>query len=235
MPVGPGAVLVGEAAPRAEAHDVLVVAEENRRAVRSRRLEQRVERGLEHLAELARSRHRVGEAVDRVEVAYARAQLLALAHVARGTENETEFPVLSEYLRAVDLEPCVRAARAAQPDGHGIDVRAGVELFARGGGSGEIVGIDQILDRDTGERVRIPPERQPRRRGVNDRARQIAENDEVVRALDDEPTDGVVDVLRVRVRFDPATRHVPPGPRSGRRSLHYSAAPGQGGSSSGGW
>jgi hypothetical protein len=56
--------------------------------------------------------------------------------------------------------------------------------------------VDQLEDPDTGERGRIPAETRPGRRGVDDRARRIAERDEVVRALDDEPADGVVD------RFD---------------------------------
>src|SRR5438874_1101974 len=83
-------------------------------------------------------------AIVRIEVAQARAQLLPLAHVAGGAENEAQLPVLSENLRAVDLEPCVRAVATAQPDRDGVDVRAGVQPLARSGGDTEIVGVDQI-------------------------------------------------------------------------------------------
>jgi hypothetical protein len=55
--------------------------------------------------------------------------------------------------------------------------------------------VDQLDDFDAGERGGIPPELRPRRRRVDDRAGRVAERDEVVGALDDEPTDGVVDAF----------------------------------------
>src|SRR5436305_14064578 len=105
MSVGRGAVLVGESTPGAEAHDVLVVAEEDRGPVGARRLEQRVESDLEHLAELARARHGVGEAVDRIEIAKARAQFLPLAHIAGSPEHEAKLAVSVPNSRNVRLEP----------------------------------------------------------------------------------------------------------------------------------
>ncbi len=179
--------------------------------------------------ELARSGDGIGEAIDRIEIAEARAQLLPLAHVARGAEDEAQLAVLSEHLRAVDLEPRVRAVRAAQPDSDRVDVRADAELLAGGCRDAEIVGVDQILERYAGKLARIPADREPRRRRVDDRAHEVAEDDEVVRALDDEPPNGVVDVLgRARERLGPAARRVPPSSASWLvGSLHYPAADGQ--------
>jgi hypothetical protein len=67
--------------------------------------------------------------------------------------------------------------------------------------------MQQLADRHADEVGRLPADVSPGRRGVDDRPVQIAKGDEVVRALDDEPTDGIVDTLsRGRERLRPAAR-----------------------------
>jgi hypothetical protein len=55
--------------------------------------------------------------------------------------------------------------------------------------------MDQLDHRHAREVARLPAEIRPRGRGVDDQARQVAEGDEVMRALDDKPTNGIIDVL----------------------------------------
>src|SRR5205823_13948493 len=62
VPLGEGAVAIGEAAPGAAAEYALVVGEQDRGAIRARGFEERVERRLEHLVQSLRARDRVGEA-----------------------------------------------------------------------------------------------------------------------------------------------------------------------------
>ena len=221
-PFGVRAVAAGEAAPGAEAEHALVVGEQDRGAIRARGFEERVERRLEHLVQSLRARDRVGEAVDGVEVAQPPAQFLALAHVAGRPEHETELARLVVDGGAVHLEPRVASAGAADPDGHGVDVGAGGDLVPGLGGQPPVVGMEQLDDRDAGEVGRLPAEFRPRRGRVDDRAGQVAERDEVVRALDDEPPDGVVNALGSHsARLGPAARGSAPSPVFvARRSLH---------------
>jgi hypothetical protein len=75
--------------------------------------------------------------------------------------------------------------------------------------------MQQLADLHARELSRLPPEVRPGRRGVDDRPVQVAEGDEVVRALDDEPTDGIVDGLsRGRERLSSAARLLRPPVRS---------------------
>src|SRR5436190_22290302 len=92
-----------------------IVREHHRGSVGTGRLEQRVESRLEHLVERRRAGDGVGEAVDGVEVAQPRAQLLALAHIARGAEHEAKLAVLLANPRSVHLEPRVASVLAAEP------------------------------------------------------------------------------------------------------------------------
>jgi hypothetical protein len=55
--------------------------------------------------------------------------------------------------------------------------------------------MDQLDHRHAREVARLPAEVRPGGRGIEDQASQVAEGDEVMRALDDKPTDGVIDVL----------------------------------------
>ena len=89
--------------------------------------------------------------------------------------------------------------------------------------------MEEIEDGDPGEVDRLPAEIGPGRGRVNDRARQVAERYEVVRALDDEPPYGVVDALNCRSeRLRPAARcSAPPVRLFARRSLHDRSEKGQ--------
>ena len=196
VPLGEGAVAVGEAAPGAEPEHTVVVGEQDGGPVGAGGLEQRVERRLEHLLEHAGARNGVGEAVDGVEVAQPPAQLLALADVARRPEHEADLPFLVADRGAVHLEPCKASAAPAQPDRDGVHVGSGGNLEPRLRGPAGVVRVDQLEHLDPGERSRLPADVRPGRRRVDDRAGWVAERDEIVRALDDEPADGVVDGLR---------------------------------------
>jgi hypothetical protein len=55
--------------------------------------------------------------------------------------------------------------------------------------------MDQLDHSGAGEVAQLPAEARPRRRGIDDRAGQVAERDEIVRPRDDQPADGVVDAL----------------------------------------
>ena len=189
------AVTVGEAPPRAEAEHAVVVTEQDRGAVGAGGLEERVERRLEHLVERPGAGDGVGKAVDGVEVAEPPAQFLALAHVAGRSEHEAKLAVLVVDGGSVHLEPGVAAFGPLKADRDGVDVGARGDLVPRRRRERSIVGMDQLDHRRAGEVARLPPEARPGRRGIDDRARQIAEGDEVVRPLDDQPTDGVVDAL----------------------------------------
>jgi hypothetical protein len=75
--------------------------------------------------------------------------------------------------------------------------------------------MDQLEDGDPRELGRFPAEARPGRRRVDDRAGRVAERDEIVRSLDDEPTYRVVDALRSdRERLSPAARGSAPQVRS---------------------
>jgi hypothetical protein len=75
--------------------------------------------------------------------------------------------------------------------------------------------MDQLEDGDARELGGFPAEAGPGRRGVDDRARGVAERDEVVGPLDDVPPYRVVDALRSdRERLSPAARGS--APQSGR-------------------
>src|SRR6266487_5572677 len=75
--------------------------------------------------------------------------------------------------------------------------------------------MDQLRHLDARQRGRLPAEARPGRRGVDDRAGRVAERDEVVRAFDDEPTNGVVDALSTcRQRFRAAARGSAPQGRA---------------------
>ena len=189
------AVTVGEAAPRAEAEHAVVVTEQHRGAVGAGGLEERVERRLEHLVERAGAGNGVGEAVDGVEVAEPPAQFLALADVAGRSEHEAKLAVLVVDGGSVHLEPGVAASGPLEAHGDGVDVGARGDLVPRRRRERDIVGMDQLDHRVAGEVARLPPEARPGGRGIDDRAGQIAEGDEVVRPRDDQPTDGVVDAL----------------------------------------
>ena len=160
--LGVRAVAVGEAAPGAEAEHSLVVCEQHRGSVGAGRLEQRVESRLEHLVERRRAGDRVGEAVDGVEVAQPRAQLLALAHIARGAEHEAKLAVLLANRRSVDLEPRVASALAAEPDRDGVDVRSVGDLVPRLRGETPVIVMDQLEHRHACEVGRLPAEMAPR-------------------------------------------------------------------------
>ena len=95
MPLGGGAIAIGEAAPRTEAEHARVVGEQDRGTVGTGRLDERVERRLEHLVERLRAGDGVGKAVDSVEIAQPRAQLLPLGHVACRPEQEAELALSS--------------------------------------------------------------------------------------------------------------------------------------------
>ena len=104
----------------------VVVAQKHRRAVRAGRLEQRVDRLVEQLLETRRARDRVGDAVHRVHFADALAQLLALAHVARGAEHVGDRAVVarrraSPVVSTETQRPCARA----QPRRDRLDRGAG--------------------------------------------------------------------------------------------------------------
>ena len=204
-PLRARAIAVGEPTRRAKAKHARLVGEQDRGAVGSGGLEQRVERRLEDLVERRCAGDGVGEAVDGVEVAQPRAQLLPLADIAGRPEHEAELAGLVVDRGAVHLEPRVAVARSAQPDRDGVDIGAARDLVPCLRGETRVVGMEQVDD-PRPELGRFPAEVRPGGRGVDDRARQIAERDEIVRALDDEPADGVVDVLRSRARLGPAAR-----------------------------
>ena len=105
------AIAVGEPAPGAEAEHARVVGQQDRGPVGAGRLEKRVECGLEHLVERVRAGHGVGKAVDGVEIAQPRAELLTLAHVAGRPEHEAQLAGLVANRGSVDLEPRETAAR----------------------------------------------------------------------------------------------------------------------------
>jgi hypothetical protein len=212
VPVGRGAIPLGEAAPGAEAEHAVVVGEQDRRASGAGRGQQRVERGRQHVVEPARSPDGVREAVDGVEVAQPRAQLLALAHVTRGPEHEAQVAVVAAHCAAVHLEPHVAAGGAAHADRDGLDVLAGGgPLPGRRRRSG-VLGMDQLEHRDAHEHRRLPAERGPRRRRVQHPPLRIRERDEVVRPVGDEPPEGAAepvlgverDVLGSAAQFPPA-------------------------------
>jgi predicted lipoprotein with Yx(FWY)xxD motif len=88
--------------------------------------------------------------------------------------------------------------------------------------------MEQLDDRHAGQVGRLPAEMRPRRGGVDDPAFQVAEGDEVVRALDDEPANGVVKRLGSgRARLRSAARGSPPKSAFARRSLHDLSEEGQ--------
>ncbi len=201
------AIAVGEPAPGAEAEHARVVGQQDRGPVGAGRLEKRVERGLEHLVERLRAGDGVGKAVDRVEIAQPRAELLTLAHVAGRPEHEPQLAGLVANRGSVDLEPGEASAAAPQPDRDRIDVGPAGDLVPRLVGEACVVGMQQLADLHARELGRLPADVSPGRRGVDDRPVQVAESDEVVRALDDEPTDDIVDTLsRGRERLRPAAR-----------------------------
>ena len=205
--LGGGAIAVGEPAPGAETGHAVVVGEQHRGPVGAGRFEERVERRFEHLVECLGAGDGVGEAVDGVEVAQAPAQLLAFAHVAGRAEHEAKVTRAVADGGSVHLEPAVAPVGPQQPDRDGVDVGSRRGFVPRLGGQGGVVGMDQLEHRRADERCRLPAETRPGRRRVDDHSRQLAERDEIVRALHDEPTDGVVDALGSgRKRLRPAAR-----------------------------
>jgi hypothetical protein len=214
-----GAIAVGKTAPGAEAEDAVAAVEQHRGALGAGGGEERVERGGQHLVERSRARDGVREAVDGVEVAQPRTQLLAFPDVTGGSQHVAKLAVLVTDAAPVDLEAHVAAGCAAHADGHPVDVLAGGDSIPGLRRTAGVVGMDQLEHLDAGEPGGIPAERGPGRRGVQHPALQVGERDQVVCALGDEAPQGVTEpVLGVELDVVGSAAQVVPPP-AGRRSV----------------
>ena len=200
------AIAVGEPAPGAEAEHARVVGQQDRGPVGAGRLEKRVERGLEHLVERLRAGDGVGKAVDRVEIAQPRASSSrsltsrAVPSMKRSSpaSSRTADPLTSNQAK---LPPPRRSliVTASTSVPAATSFHASLARPASSGCSSSPIGTPTSRPAPS----RCEPRTARRRRSP----RSGRKGDEVVRALDDEPTDGIVDTLsRGRGRLRPAAR-----------------------------
>jgi hypothetical protein len=191
VPFGLRAVRVREPDRGLEAHHAVVVAQEDGAAIRSGRLDERLDGLVEELLEARRARDRVRHAVEGVDLAHPLVQLLALGDVACGGEQicDVALAVVERSPRRLDRYPA--AVAPPQAGGDRCDRLACAHLDDGGSRCLLLLGVDELDEGGADDRVRVPAEQgAPRRRGVHDRPDRVHDRDEVVDPLEHELLEG---------------------------------------------